>query len=158
MIVARFTSATGWPGRSITYDDGWFALDGHGPIAVQDVLRYDQLGQIAWEYDGLRDWATSLAAAATYSPAGSPNVALATAPSPPGIAIAGFVLAVAGFVFPLGIVWWVGLGLSWPGYSRAVREQLPTGLALAGLIINAVMTVLSVVLLLVILVVLVPRT
>ena len=66
-----------------------------------------------------------------------------------GIAVAGFVLAIAGFIFPVGVLWWVGLGLSWPGYAQAVREQLPSGLALAGLIINAVMTGLSVVFLLV---------
>ena len=48
------------------------------------------------------------------------------------------------------VLWWVGLALSWPGYMQAVREKLPTGLALAGLIINAVMTALSVMFLLVV--------
>jgi hypothetical protein len=164
MIVARFTPATGWAGRSITYDSGWFTLEGHGPVAVQDVLRYDRLGQIAWEYDGLRDWAAQVAAGATGYPGGVANgpaaqyAAVAAPPSPPGIAVAGFVLAIAGFIFPFGVLWWVGLGLSWPGYTRAVRERLPTGLALAGLIINAVMTVLSVVFLLIIIVALIPRT
>jgi hypothetical protein len=170
MIVARFTSVTGWAGRSITYDNGWFTLEGHGPVAVQDVLRYDQLGQIEWEYDGLRDWAAQVAAGATgYSggvayPAAVPypvaaQYAAVTAPlSPPGIAIAGFVLAIAGFIVPFGVLWWVGLGLSWTGYAQAVRERLPTGLALAGLIVNAVMTVLSVVFLLIFIVVLMPIT
>ena len=100
MIVARFTPATGWAGRTITYDNGQFALEGYGRLDAQDVLRYDQQGQIAWAYDGLREW--------------------------------------------------VGLGLSWPGYAQAMREQLPTSLALAGLIINAVMTVVSVLFLLVV--------
>ena len=195
MIVARFTSATGWDGKTITYDNGDFALEDHGLVAVQDVLRYDQLGQLTWEYDGLREWAVQLAAGdvgyapepyapasyspanyapASYAPAGyaPPTVVPASyapatvapgqpvaqyptggyaaptysyqatvQPSPPGIAIAGFILALAGFIFP--ILWLVGLGLSWAGHQKAVREDLPTGLALAGLIINAVMTLLS---------------
>ena len=198
MIVARFTSATGWDGKTITYDDGQFALEEHGLVAVQDVLRYDQLGQLAWEYDGLREWAVELAAGelgyaseaglpASYAPAtyvsttyAPPTYAPPTAdpatytpaaivpaqpvpqypaggyaapaysyqatpqPSPPGIAVAGFVLALAGFIFP--ILWLVGLGLSWAGHQKAVRENLPTGLALAGLIINAVMALIGVVL------------
>jgi hypothetical protein len=182
MVVARFTSATGWAGKSISYDNGQFALEDHGPVAVQDVLRYDQLGQLAWEYDGLREWVHQVAAATSFPaaagaagppavsgypaqggtgiaasppqysyPAEAQHSAVSAPPAPPGIAIAGFVLAIAGFVFPLGVAWWVGLGLSWAGYRQAVREQLPTGLALAGLIINAVMTVLSVIFLLILL-------
>jgi len=143
MIVARFTPATGWAGRTITYDNGQFALEGYGRLDAQDVLRYDQQGQIAWDYDGLREWVGRVAA-------GAQHLAVNTLPSPPGIAVAGFVLAIAGFVFPVGVVWWVGLGLSWPGYAQAMREQLPTSLALAGLIINAVMTVVSVLFLLVV--------
>lgn len=167
MIVARFTPATGWAGKSITYDNGQFALEGYGPLAAQDVLQYDQQGQIAWEYDGLLEWVGQVAAGATRSPAASGFPAQSTSagttrplfygyaadaqyfevnklPSPPSIAIAGFVLAILGFIFPVLVWWWVGLPLSWSGYNKAVREQLPTGLALGGLIINAVMTVLSV--------------
>ncbi len=172
MIVARFTSATGWAGKAITYDNGLFALQGYGQLAAEDVLQYDQQGQLAWEYDGLREWVAQAAARATSAPTaggisaqsgsadatGPPSCGYAAPaqyfavdqqPSPPGIAVAGFVLAIAGFIFPVGVLWWVGLGLSWPGYAQAVREQLPSGLALAGLIINAVMTGLSVVFLLV---------
>jgi hypothetical protein len=159
MIVARFTPATGWAGKAVTYDDGQFALEDYGLVAAGDVVRYDQLGQLAWEYDGLRDWVYQMAAGATgFAAAGGfPERSYAAdaryaemnrPPSPPGIAVAGFVLAVAGFVVPVGVLWWVGLGLSWPGYTEAVRQKLPSGLALAGLIINAVMTVLSVVFLL----------
>ena len=173
MVVARFTLVTGWAGRSITYESGQFALEGYGPLAVQDVLQYDQQGQIAWEYDGLREWVGQVAAAARSSPAagGFPVQSSSSEtrgpllygyaadaqyfevnklPSPPGIAVAGFSLAILGFIFPVLVLWWVGLVLSWAGYTRAVREQLPTGLALAGLIINAVMTVSSVMFLLVV--------
>ena len=174
MIVARFMSATGWAGKAITYDNGQFALEGYGLLAAEDVLQYDQQGQIAWEYDGLREWVGQMAAGATSSPAASGFPAQHGRPdptrvvllggyaadaqyfevnkllSPPGIAAAGFALAILGFIFPVLVWWWVGLALSWPGYKRAVRERLPTNLALAGLIINAVMTVLSVVPLLVV--------
>jgi len=173
MIVARFTPASGWAGRSVTYDNERFALEGYGPIAAQDVLRYDQQGQIAWEYEGLREWVGQVAAGATGAPAAggfpaqsssagrtSPLVygyaadaqyfAVNKPPSPPGIAVAGFVLAIAGFIFPVLALWWVGLALSWSGYAQAVRERLPTGLAMAGLIINVVMTVVSVLFLLVV--------
>ena len=173
MIVARFTPATGWAGKSITYESGQFVLEGYGLLAAQDVLDYDRQGQLAWEYEGLREWVGQMVAGSPRSPlaGGSPAqsgsaamtsplpygyaadaqyFAVNTLPSPPGIAVAGFVLAIAGFVFPVGVLWWVGLGLSWAGYRQATREQLPTGLALAGLIINAVMTVLSVMFLLVV--------
>lgn len=172
MIVARFTPTTGWAGKPITYDNGQFALEGYGPLAAQHVLQYDRQGQIAWEYDGLREWVGQVAAGATRSPAASGYPAQSGSadtrgplfygyaadaqyfevnklPSPPGIAVAGFMLGIVGFVFPVLVWWWVGLALSWPGYRQAVREQLPTGLALAGLIINAVMTVASVLFLLV---------
>jgi len=173
MIVARFTSASGWAGRSITYDNERFALEGYGSLVAEDVLRYDQQGQIAWEYAGLREWVGQVAAGAMGAPAaggfpaqgGSADTTAPPAygyaadmryfavnkpPSPPGIAVAGFVLAIAGFIFPVLVLWWVGLALSWSGYTQAVRERLPSGLALAGLIINAVMTVVSVLFLLVV--------
>jgi hypothetical protein len=156
MVVARFTPVTGWAGRSITYEGGQFVLEGYGLLAAVDVLQYDRQGQIAWEYDGLREWVGQVAAAATSSPlvygyaADAQYFEVNRLPSPPGIAVAGFLLAILGFIFPVLVLWWVGLALSWLGYTQAVREKLPTGLALAGLIINAVMTASSVVFLLVI--------
>jgi hypothetical protein len=158
MIVARFTPATGWAGKAITYDSGQFTLEGLGPIASQDVLKYDQQAQLAWEYDGLREWVYQVAAGPVgpsaplfygYA-ADAQYFEVNKLPSPPGIAVAGFMLGILGFIFPVLVWWWVGLALSWPGYRQAVREQLPTGLALAGLIINAVMTVSSVLFLLVV--------
>lgn len=175
MIVARFTPASGWSGKCISYDGGHFALEGDGLLAPQDVLRYDQLGQISWEYDGLHEWVDQLAAGTTPSPAVGGDSAqggyqqrhgpllygyaadaqyfeVNKLPSPPSIAVAGFIMGILGFIFPLLVWWWVGLPLSWVGYKRAVREKLPTALALAGLIINAVMSVVSVVSLLLVIV------
>jgi len=158
MIVARFTPVTGWAGKAITYDNGRFTLEAYGPIVARDVLKYDQQGQLAWEYDGLREWAYQVAAGPVgpsaplfygYA-ADAQYFEVNKLPSPPGIAVAGFMLGILGFIFPVLVWWWVGLALSWPGYLQAVREQLPTGLALAGLIINAVMTVSSVLFLLVV--------
>ena len=150
MIVARFTPASAWAGRTIIYDNGQFALEGHGPVAGRDVLEYDRQGHLVWEYDGLREWVAQVSNGTAVLPTASVQYAVVDRlPSPPGIAIAGFVLAVAGFIIPVGVVWWVGLGLSWAGYAQATREKLPTGLALAGLIINAVMTAASIVFLVV---------
>ena len=130
MIVARFTPATGWAGKSITYESGQFVLEGYGSLVAQDVLDYDRQGQLAWEYDGLREWAGQMVA-------GSPRSALA-----------------GGFPAQSG-----SADLKSPlPYGYAADERYiavntlpsPPGLALAGLIINAVMTVLSVLFLLVV--------
>ena len=56
--VAVFNQTTGWPGRTITFEDTrrQFILQDHGPITAQDVLGYDTRGQVDWEREGLRDW------------------------------------------------------------------------------------------------------
>jgi len=64
--------------------------------------------------------------------------------SAPGIAIAGFVMVMVGLTI---LLWFVGLAgfiLSWVGYAKAKREGRPTGLALAGTIVGAIMTTLGV--------------
>jgi hypothetical protein len=64
---------------------------------------------------------------------------------PPGVGIAGFVCVLVGLFVPfVGIV---GLILSIVGYTQAKRENLPYGLALAGMIIGIIVTVLSIVVL-----------
>jgi hypothetical protein len=61
---------------------------------------------------------------------------------PPGIGVAGFVCVMVGLVVPfVGIV---GLILSVLGYTQAKRESRPYGLALAGMIIGIIVTVLSI--------------
>jgi len=56
MLVATFTTSTGWAGKTITYEEGGFTLEGHGAILAADVLAYDGQGQLEWAYDSLREW------------------------------------------------------------------------------------------------------
>jgi HIRAN domain len=60
MIIATFNSATGWAGKTITFDDGVFTLEGYGEILASGVMGYDAQGLLQWAYAGLREWAASL--------------------------------------------------------------------------------------------------
>ena len=60
MLVATFGPTTGWAGRTITFYEGAFTLEGHGFVTAHDVLEYDRQGHLVWAYDGLRQWAYSL--------------------------------------------------------------------------------------------------
>jgi hypothetical protein len=75
------------------------------------------------------------------SPYGGPSAwGLPQAPSPPGIAIAGFVCALVGIVvLPLLLV---GLVLSLVGLSQAKKLHAPRGLAIAGVCVSGVFLVL----------------
>ena len=64
MLIATFGPTTQWVGKTITYDNGLFTLEGHGPIPAQGVLDYDRQGHLAWAYDGLREWVQGLAVVA----------------------------------------------------------------------------------------------
>jgi type II secretory pathway pseudopilin PulG len=77
--IAAFGPTTGWAGRSITYDDGRFALQDHGPISAQDVLEYDRQGQIDWAYDGLREWVQAVATAGVAVSSAAPTAVAAPA-------------------------------------------------------------------------------
>ncbi len=63
MLIATFgpSTASAWVGRTITYDDPSFVLQGHGPIAAEDVLAYDRAGRLLWAYEGLREWVGEMA-------------------------------------------------------------------------------------------------
>jgi len=54
MLIATFGPTTGWAGKSISYDNGRFSLEGHGLISAADVLTYDGQGHLIWADDGLR--------------------------------------------------------------------------------------------------------
>ena len=55
MLLATFGPTTTWAGKSISYDNGRFSLEGHGPISAADVLGYDNQGHLIWADDGLRE-------------------------------------------------------------------------------------------------------
>jgi hypothetical protein len=80
---------------------------------------------------------SSAMGAAYYAAASQPAAGI------PGIGIAGFVLSVLG-VSVLGLI------LSWVGYAQARREERPSGLCLAGIIIGAAGLVVTVVIVVII--------
>jgi DNA polymerase-3 subunit epsilon len=61
LVVATFGPTTAWVGKTITFHDGQFVLEDHGPIAAADVLAYHQQGHLIWAYDGLHEWVCQVA-------------------------------------------------------------------------------------------------
>ncbi len=88
MVIATFGPTTGWVGKTITYDEGRFTLEGHGPVTAQGVVEYDRSGHLQWAYDGLREWVYQTAglpapppvAPAAEPPAVEPPPAVASPP------------------------------------------------------------------------------
>ena len=56
MVIATFGPSTSWSGKTITFDDERFTLEGHGLILEADVLAYDRQGHLIWADAGLRAW------------------------------------------------------------------------------------------------------
>ena len=129
MLIATFNSATGWAGKTITYDNGVFTLEGHGVISATDVLTYDRQGHLEWAYAGLREWVHQMSSGGAALPSSSMQAAATNSPGGPGIGVAGFVLSLLGISL-------IGIILSWIGYAKAKREGRPRGLCLAGIIIG----------------------
>ena len=75
MIIATFGPATEWVGKTITFEDGQFILEGHGMITARAVLEYDRHGHLTWAYDDLRGWVDSIVAASRTSQAATHAVA-----------------------------------------------------------------------------------
>jgi hypothetical protein len=65
MLIATFGPSTAWQSRTITWDEGRFLLEGHGPIGAEDVMEYDRQGHLVWESAGTRAWVGSRAASAS---------------------------------------------------------------------------------------------
>jgi len=57
MLVATFGPSTAWVGKTITFENGQFVLEGHGPISAPEVMDYDRQGHLVWVNDGTRAWA-----------------------------------------------------------------------------------------------------
>lgn len=152
MLVATFGPSTGWAGKTITREGETFILQDHGPISARDVMSYDEQGHLVWASEGMRAWVGSLVSAPPIAgPVAQPTIGMPTgqpATKPqgaPGIGVAGFVCVLVGLFVPLvGIV---GLVLSIVGYRQAKREDRPSGLALAGMVIGFVATISGLILL-----------
>ena len=129
MIIATFGPSTGWAGKTITYDNGVFTLEGHGVISATDVLTYDRQGHLEWADVGLREWVQQMSSGGAALPSSSMQAAATNSPGAPGIGVAGFVLSLLGISL-------IGIILSWIGYAKAKREGRPRGLCLAGIIIG----------------------
>ena len=56
MLIATFGPSTGWVGKTISYEGDQFILEDHGPLTAQQVLSYDDAGQLEWPYAGMRAW------------------------------------------------------------------------------------------------------
>ena len=73
MIIATFGPGTGWAGKTITYDAGVFAFEGHGVLSAGDVMEYDRQGYLLWATDGTRAWIASLTQPAQAQQAQAPQ-------------------------------------------------------------------------------------
>lgn len=56
MIIATFGAGTGWVGKTITYENDAFVLEGFGSIRAADLMEYDRQGHLVWVNDGTRAW------------------------------------------------------------------------------------------------------
>ena len=88
MLVATFGTTTGWAGKTITFDNGQYVLEGHGPITAQAVLEYDRQGHLTWANDGLREMVQQTAsgppaAPPTPTPLTAQPVSQGTSATPP---------------------------------------------------------------------------
>ena len=68
MLIATFRPSTGWHGKSISFEDEQFVLEGHGPVAPSAIVEYDEQGHLEWSSDGLRQWVHEQAAQLTPTP------------------------------------------------------------------------------------------
>ena len=60
MIIATFGPTTGWDGKTISFEDDAFVLEGYGPIRPEGVMEYDRGGHLTWANDATRAWVHSL--------------------------------------------------------------------------------------------------
>ena len=84
LLVATFGPSTGWVGKTITYGDAQFVLEGVGPITAASVLEYDQRGHLVWAYAGLHEWVQGLVATRQTAPVAATPQAERPAESLPG--------------------------------------------------------------------------
>ena len=78
MLVATFNQSSGWFGKTITWEDGVFTLEGRGTVTPKSVMDYDAGGLLEWAPGGMRGWVDALADGV---PAGPPTPVPAPAPT-----------------------------------------------------------------------------
>ena len=61
MIVATFGPSTARAGRTITFEDERFFLEGHGQIPAAGVVGYDDQKLLVWPTNGMRAWVNARA-------------------------------------------------------------------------------------------------
>lgn len=71
MLIATFNDTTGWRDKTITFEDEHFILEGHGPVSPNNIMKYDEKGQLEWAGEGMRAWVGSRSQAASHPPAES---------------------------------------------------------------------------------------
>ena len=95
MVIATFGPTTGWTGKTITFDNEIFTLEGFGPIAPGDVMQYDAQGHLIWPSEEMRAWCAVRAgvplapvapAEAPVIPAGAQSVAAPAVEASPEVA------------------------------------------------------------------------
>jgi len=62
MLIATFGPSTGWAGKTISFENEQFVLEGHGPITAANVVEYDRQGHLVWASEGTRGWVGARAA------------------------------------------------------------------------------------------------
>ncbi len=71
MLISTFGPSTAWCGKTITFENDGFVLQGHEPISASDVLRYDREGHLVWVDDWTRAWVAAKTQAMSGRPARS---------------------------------------------------------------------------------------
>jgi hypothetical protein len=81
MLVATFGESTAWVGKTITWEEEQFFLEGYGGIVAERVVDYDRQGHLIWPYPGMRAW---VYARAGFAPLASTSAVWESVPSASG--------------------------------------------------------------------------
>ncbi len=68
MLIATFGPSTDLAGKTITYENGVYLLEGHRQITATDVMTYDAQGALTWKDEGTRAMVGGQAARLAQSP------------------------------------------------------------------------------------------
>ena len=107
-LVATFNSSTGWAGKTITFDEERFTLEGHGAVTAADLMQYDAQGYLAWASESMRGWVGARAAATPRLPAtaaSSANHYMTPWGEVSMLGVAGLFLLVSGLII---VVYYIG--------------------------------------------------